>query len=288
MSSSRDYKARYGDWGLVVGASEGLGEALARDLARRGMNVAMVARGEAKLREAAVRLAEDFGVEARPIVADLADPNILAVLERGMAGAEVSFLIYNCAGENGGQFLKQDVERHLFNILINCTAPTILVHHYGRRMVERGRGGIVLCSSLAAVRGLYSWVTYGASKAYEMILGEGLWYELGRHGVGATAFMIGQTYTPTFQKSQAARNAMFARSRVPEDLPPGVQPPQEPADASANLFAQIDKEWLPLIYANPLDEAAAEVGKATPIAEQIVRASDAMRGSFTRAEPQAS
>jgi short-subunit dehydrogenase len=287
MAQAADYRSRYGEWALVAGASEGLGEAMACDLARRGMKVAMVARGEVKLRAAAERVAAKFGVETRPIPADLGASDVLDVLLNGLDGCEVGFLIYNCAAENGGEFIAQDLERHLANIRVNCMAPTILVHHFAREMAKRGRGGIVICSSLAGVQGLYSWVSYGASKAYEMILGEGLWYELQHHGVGAATLMVGSTYTPNFQRSQQARNAIFAKSRIPEGLPPGAPIPQEPDDASANLFAQLDKEWIPLIYANPADEAAARIQGEFSRAEKIARISDPMRASFKAYEASA-
>jgi short-subunit dehydrogenase len=282
---SSDYKSTYGAWALVIGASEGLGEAMAHDLARRGMNVAMVARGEAKLRGAAERVASAHGVETLPIPADLADPTVLDLIRKGLGGREVGFLIYNCAAEFGGEFLDQALDRHLTNIQVNCVAPTIVLHHFAREMVERGRGGIVVSSSLAGVQGLYAWVTYGASKAYEMILGEGLWYELQHHGVNATAFMVGSTYTPNFQKNQVERNTLFARSRTPENMPPGVEPPQDPVDASAHLFAQIDREWIPQIYANPKDAEAAQRFAAMPRADRIRMMSDPMRRSFKGEAP---
>jgi short-subunit dehydrogenase len=277
---SLDYKAKYGAWALVIGASEGLGEAIALDLGRRGMNIAMVARGEAKLRAAAERVAQACRVETLAIPADLAAADVLDTLRRGLAGREVGFLVYNCAAEFGGEFLEQELDRHLANIQVNCVAPTIVLHHFGREMVGRGRGGIVVCSSLAAVQGLYAWVTYGASKAYEMILGEGLWYELQHAGVDATAFMIGSTYTPNFQRNQVERATLFARSRTPEGLPPGVEPPQDPVEASAHLFAQIDRGWIPQIYANPKDAEAAQRNAALPRADRIRTMSDPMRASF--------
>lgn len=281
---SRDYRSAYGDWALVVGASEGLGEAMARDLAARGMNVAMVARGEAKLRAAAGRVASAFGVETLPIAADLGAPDVLDTLRSGLGGREVGFLIYNCAAEFGGEFLEQGLDRHLANIQVNCVAPTVLLHHFAGEMVRRRRGGIVVSSSLAGVQGLYAWVTYGASKAYEMILGEGLWYELQHHGVRATSFMIGSTYTPNFQKNQVERDTLFARSRTPDDLPKGMEPPQDPVHASANLFAQLDREWIPLIYANPKDEAAAQLNLQLSRAERIRMMSDPTRKSWKDAQ----
>jgi uncharacterized protein len=279
MPMPRDYKSAYGDWSLVIGASEGLGEALANGLAGRGMNVAMVARGEARLRAAAGRVAEAHGVETLPIVADLARADVLDTLLAGLGGRPVGFVIFNAAAEFDGEFIKQDLERHLAQIQVNCIAPTVVMHHFGREMVAAGRGGLVLCSSLASAQGLYNWVSYGATKAFMHILGEGLWYELKDAGVDATTLMVGSTYTPNFQKSQAARNAPFARSRTPENLPDNVPVPQTPEDAAHHLFAQIDEEWLPLIYANPADAERASRKANVSRAELICQISDSMRES---------
>jgi short-subunit dehydrogenase len=275
-----NYKESYGAWALVLGASEGLGAAIATELASRGINLALVARREPILAETAKQLSARFGIEARAIVADMADPNVLDVLEKGLAGAEVGFLVYNCAAEHRGEFMVQEVDAHLDNIRVNVTTPTMLVHHFGRAMMKRGKGGLVICSSGAANQGIYSWVSYGAAKAYEMILGEGLWYELRDHGVGATAFMIGSTYTPNFQRTQQEKNTPFAHTRTPDGLPPGVPIPQEPSDAAANLFKQIDKEWIPLTYANPRDEANAQQAKSLTRIEMITRIGDAMRSGY--------
>jgi short-subunit dehydrogenase len=279
-STASDYKARYGDWALVVGGSEGLGAALAAELARRGMNLVLVARREGVLRATAGRLSAEFGVQTHPVVADMAAPQGLEHILAGLGGIEVGFVIFNCAAEHRGEFLQQPVENHLDNIVVNCIAPTRVLHHFGREMVSAGRGGLVICSSLASVQGIYSWVSYGAAKAYDAILGEGLWYELREHGVGAATLMIGSTYTPNFQRNQREKKTLFAETRTPDNLPPGVQPPQDPADAAANLFAQIDREWIPLVYANPADEAQAKAMQSTSRIDKIVRISDAMKTGF--------
>ena len=280
MTHYPDFRERYGAWALVVGASEGLGEALAVDLARRRMNLALVARGAEKLKATASRIASEYGVDIVTIPADLSEPDVLDKIVAGLGGREVSFIIYNCAAENGGEFLDQDLTRHLANIQVNCIAPTVLVHHFGKEMVARGRGGIVLCSSIAGLQGLYAWASYGASKSYEMILGEGLWYELRQKGVDATSLMMGATYTPNFQRSQLARGATFADAREPENLPAGTRAPQLPTAASASLFSQIEVEWIPLIYANPEDEQAISGASVLPKKDRVLMASDPMRASY--------
>ncbi|MCB2046914.1 MAG: SDR family NAD(P)-dependent oxidoreductase [Novosphingobium sp.] len=283
MDEGIDYKARYGDWAMVVGASYGLGEALARELARRGMNVVITARGHDKLALAASRIRDDFRVDVKTVAADLSDPGVLDVILAGLGGTEIDFLIFNAALEHGGEFIVQDVERHLANIQVNCVAPTVVVHHFARRMAERGRGGVVISSSLAAAQGLYAWSSYGASKSYENLLGQALWFELKRKGVDAATFMIGSTYTPSFQRNQKLRQTPFAETRTPEGLPEGTPVPQDPEEAAANLFAQLDKEWLPLIYANPRDEENAGKMAALTLAERITLSSEAVVRSFEAA-----
>lgn len=283
MSGISEYRARYGQWALVIGGSMGLGEALARELARRGMNVAITARGAEKLEAAAQRLRADFGVEAKTIAADLSDPQVLDLLLAGMGGTPIDFLVYNAAAENGGEFIVQEVERHLANIQVNCVTPTVMVHHFAREMAARGRGGVVICSSLAAAQGLYAWSSYSGSKAYQNLLAQTLWYELAPRGVDVTSFMIGSTYTPNFQHNQKLRETPFAETRTPEGLPEGAQVPQDPEDAARVLFAQLDREWLPMVYANPRDEENAARLAALPLAERVTLTSDAVRKSFEAA-----
>ena len=272
-----DYKRRYGDWALVLGGSEGLGRAMAMDLAARGMNVALAARRQGPLDDAAALIARTHGVQTRTVQVDLASDDIVRQLEAGMDGADVDFIVYNAAAEPYGEFLDVPLDEHMFNIAVNILAPTRIVHHFGRKMTDRGRGGIVLCSSLACAMGLRLWVGYGAAKGYENILGEGLWDELGDHGVGACSFMIGSTWTDSFQRTQKKLGGIFASGRRPEGLPEGFAIPQLPEEASANLFAQIDREWLPVIYANPEDEERQKLGRDVPRKDLIKIAGEAQK-----------
>lgn len=275
------YAEQYGEWGLVLGGSEGLGLALASELAARGVNVALVARRQGPLDDAARQISEQFGVKVRTLSADMTNPDIVSAIEQGFADIpEFGFLVYNCAGIAGGaEFLDISVDRHIENIVVNCITPTRIVHHFGGKMVQRKRGGVVLCTSLAALQGIYHWAGYGASKSYELILGESLWDEFRQHGVGATAFAIGATYTPNFQRDQKLHNTSFADTRTPEGLPDTVQFPQDPQDAAGNLFAQIDKEWLPRIYANPLDEQTEKLNATASRVDLINRMGHVVRSN---------
>ncbi len=86
-----------------------------------------------------------------------------------------------------GSFLGQPLETHLAEIAINCRAPMVLAYTLGERMCERGRGGIILMSSLSAGQGSALIANYAATKAYNQILAEGLWAELRAQGVDVLA-----------------------------------------------------------------------------------------------------
>jgi short-subunit dehydrogenase len=276
----QDYRSKYGEWALVMGGSQGLGLALATELGKRGMKVAITARRQGPLDEAAAKIKAETGVEVRAIACDAGDPDIVNVIDAAMGDVDIDFLIYNCAAEHGGEFLNVTVAQHMNNIAVNCVTPTLLAHEFGGRMARRGKGGVVLCSSLAAMQGIYNWVSYSGAKAYEWLLGEGLWDEFGMHGVGACAFMIGSTYTPNFIQGQKDKGTIFAEGRAPKAAPEGMQLPQLPEEAAENLFKQLDKEWLPLIFANPLDEARQKALRNADRATIIKRIGDMQRTGY--------
>src|SRR5262249_55426048 len=111
------------------------------------------------------------------------------------------FGVFNAAHAPRGQFLDLTLEDQVRAVEINCRGPLTLAHVLGRRMAERGRGGLVLMSSLAAFHGSPFIATYGATKAFNLVLGEGLWFELKARGVDVLACAAGATRTPGFMKA---------------------------------------------------------------------------------------
>ena len=95
------------------------------------------------------------------------------------AGLEVGLFIYNAGLEGGhGLFVDRPLEAAMQIIRLNVVGPTALCHHFGGAMRQRGRGGIILVGSLGGCAGAANIAAYTASKSFEQILGEGLWYEL--------------------------------------------------------------------------------------------------------------
>jgi short-subunit dehydrogenase len=226
-----DFRARYGPWALVTGASEGIGESFARKLAERGFQLLLVARRPGPLEALAADLRKAHGVEVRTAAVDVARPDLLDVLDGLAAGAEVGLVVHNAAFSALGPFLDRPLADFQQVIDVNCRAPLALAHHYARQMVPRRRGGIILMSSLAGGQGCPMVVSYAASKAFEIVLAEGLWDELRPSGVDVLACRAGPTRTPGYESSRPRKKvpmmepgpvvdeAFAALGRVPVVVP---------------------------------------------------------------------
>jgi len=200
VSDAARFRERYGPWAVVAGASEGLGAAFARYLAARGVHLLLVARRVAPLESLAQELRAE-GVEVRTLPHDLAHPDAAAELMAHAERLEVGLLVCNAALSVIGPFLDQPLDAHLRELDVNCRTPLALVHGFGSRMAARGRGGIVLMSSLSASQGTPRVAHYAATKAWNLVLGEGLWYELRSSGVDVIACAAGATDTPAYRAS---------------------------------------------------------------------------------------
>ena len=196
------FQQKYGPWALVAGASVGLGAAFADELARRKLNLILLARRAEPLEALAERLRAAFGVEVRAVAADLGDAASAELCARLAREHEIGLGVYNAAYSKIGPFLDGTLEDHLRTVDVNCRGPVALALALGRPMAERGRGGILLMSSLAGSQGTPMVATYGATKAFNLVLAEGLWEELKRRGVDVLACRAGATRTPGFEASQ--------------------------------------------------------------------------------------
>jgi short-subunit dehydrogenase len=201
-----DFRARYGPWALVAGASAGLGEAFARLLAARGLHLVLLARRADALALLAEELRRAHGVEVRTEALDLSRPDVAAAVARATSGLEVGLLVYNAAHSAIGPFLERPLEDHLRVVDVNVRGPLSLAHLLGGEMARRGRGGLVLMTSLAASQGNPLLASYAASKAFELVLAEGLWAELRGRGVDVLACRAGATRTPGYAASRPRRS----------------------------------------------------------------------------------
>ncbi len=192
-----DFAERYGPWAVVCGASEGVGASVARLLGARGVNVVLIGRRQGPLEDVAATVDRD----TRCVVLDLSEAGAASALAGAVAGLEVGLLVYNAGADpNMSLFLGKPVEVWEGMVARNCTTVVGATHHFGGQMAARGKGGIVLVTSGAAWAGGSYIAAYSASKAFDLLLAESLWAELGPQGVDVLAMVLGQTDTPAFRR----------------------------------------------------------------------------------------
>ncbi len=211
----RDLRSAYGPWALIAGASSGLGAEFAAQLAAAGLHLLLVARRAEALAELAAKLHKDHGIEVRTASIDLAAPDLLERVRAAAAGASIGLLVYNAAYSCIGPFLGQSLEDKLRTLDVNCRGPIVLAHEYGAAMAARRRGGIILMSSMAGLHGAPMVATYGATKAFDRVLAEGLWEELRAEGVDVIACCAGATRTPAYEASKPVREPPILMESAP-------------------------------------------------------------------------
>jgi uncharacterized protein len=221
-----EFGDRYGTWALIAGASEGVGLAFAHALAERRVNVVLLSRRQSVLDEAAADLQTKWGIATRSVAIDLSETHAATTVAERTADLEVGLFVY-CAGAdpNFAPFLDAPLAAAESMVVRNCLVPTQLCHQLAQPMVERGRGGIILVSSGAALVGARRMVAYGASKAFDLVLGEALWAELHDQGVDVLSLVLGLTDTPALRRLLAERgNLASADDGTPI---PGAATPEE-------------------------------------------------------------
>ena len=190
-------------WGLVTGASSGIGAEFARQLAARGMHCVLVARREDRLGALARELEAAHGIRCEIVSADLSQPHagreLLAEVSR--RGIELELLVNNAGFGMVTVLEETDVGRALELLQVNITSLTELTLLVAKEMVQRGHGGIINIGSVVSFQPVAYMAAYAASKAYVLHFSEGLWAELQPRGVTVTTLCPGTTRTEFFDRS---------------------------------------------------------------------------------------
>jgi short-subunit dehydrogenase len=205
-----------GKTALITGASSGIGEAFARILAGRGMQVILVARNEDRLRTLAQELTQNSHVQAEVIAADLsreyaAREIASEVQARGLA---VDLLVNNAGFGSYGHFTDLDPERDHAEVMVNVTSVVDLAHAFLPLMARRGSGAVINVSSMAAFSPLPYMAVYSASKSFVLAFSEALAEEYREHGVQVMALCPGPVKTNFFDALGGKDPAAAAGARV--------------------------------------------------------------------------
>jgi short-subunit dehydrogenase len=188
-------KAWQGKWALVTGASAGIGEALATELAAAGANLVLTARRKDRLEALAAKLAGKYKIQTRTIVADLEQPSAPQAIfaETEAAGLAIEILVNNAGFGYYGGFAKGDPARQAAMVQVNCAAVVALTNLYLPAMIARGRGDVLIVASTAAYQPVAYLATYAATKVFDRFLAEAIAEEVRRHGIRVSALCPGPT-----------------------------------------------------------------------------------------------
>ncbi|MFC1671318.1 SDR family NAD(P)-dependent oxidoreductase [Spirochaetota bacterium] len=230
---NKAFLEKYGPWAIITGASKGLGEEFAYQCANAGLNLVLVDIDGDLLKDREELIEKKYGVRVRSIALDLSRGDILDVIKPYTESIEVGLLVNNAGISHIRPFLKNTREELINELYVNARASMLLAHHFAGKMVLRNRGGVIFLSSMSALQGTSFLGSYAATKAYNLVLGESLWYELGIQGIDVLAFMPGSTLTPGLKEKnpkdasivrvmgvhETVKEAMKALGKTPSIIP---------------------------------------------------------------------
>ncbi len=192
-----------GKTALVTGASSGLGVDFARELARRGCRLVLVARREELLKKLQAELQAQFGVTAIVMTVDLGDPDAPQMLYDTLKAQQVGVdLLVNNAGFGVyGMELEIPWDKTRQMLMLDIVALTHLTKLFAREMVRRGWGRMLQVASIGAYQPSPTYAAYSAAKSYVRSFSQALNFELRGSGVSSTVISPGITATEFLQVS---------------------------------------------------------------------------------------
>lgn len=204
---------------LVTGASSGIGEQFARQLAERGYELILVARRVDRLE----KLANELPTKAEAIECDLA--NDAAELPQKVGDTQVDLLVNNAGFGVRGRFWEEDAGRLAEIVRVNCEAVVVLTRAFLPAMVERGSGGVITVASTAGMQPIPYEATYAASKAFALNFSDALHTEL--RGTGVKALAVNPGPVPTEWQAVAGLEG----GKPPDNIPGHIEGAQVVSEA---------------------------------------------------------
>jgi short-subunit dehydrogenase len=195
VAKDTDFVERYGPVAVVTGASSGIGKSFAGALAAKGLNLLLVARRVQRLEDLSASLADSHGIEARVCQVDLSQPTAAQDILTATASLDVGLVISNAGFGLKGAYDSGDPQVMTDMLMVNCHTPMLLARGFVPRLRKRGKGGLMLTSSVEGLIGCPYSTAYSASKAYVKSLGEALWGELTPEGIDILTLCPGATDT---------------------------------------------------------------------------------------------
>lgn len=210
-----EFRSRYGPVALITGAAGGIGAGFARELSARGLDLALTDINLPGVDATAASIRESTGRTVETIGLDMTDRSAVAALDAATANLDIGLVICNhLRGGGNGRFLDGDLEQYHHQLEANVRAYVDLTHCFGRRLRDRGRGGIILLSSMTGIPGSPYVAMYGASKAFVLAFGSAIAYELRNTGVDVLTLVPSSVNTETYQRAEQKPSRVFPTMEV--------------------------------------------------------------------------
>lgn len=221
----------------MTGACSGIGKEIARQLAMLGHDLVLVSQRADPLADAAREIRAEYGVAVQPLSMDLARPDAAAELHEAVRarGWEVEILVNNAGTFFFGEAVDAPRDKAAALLQLHVVTPSLLCTHFGAEMRARGRGHILIVSSVSARRDFPGIAYYGSSKKYLLGFARSLRSELAVYGVNVTCLLPGATATGLYDPAVVPAELLELAQRL------GVMMRSD-AVAAAGLRAMFDRE----------------------------------------------
>lgn len=194
-------REKYGEWGIILGATEGVGKAFCEKIAEGGMNVVMVGRREQMLNELGEEISKKYGVKHLVIRADFADPSCTDEIFEKTKDLDMGFMSYVACFHTFGKLQDTPWEKHEQMINVNVITFLKCFYHYMGIFSKKDRGAIINVSSLTGVSSSPYNAQYGAGKSYILKLTQAVACEAAKTNVDVEVITLGTTITPSLLKN---------------------------------------------------------------------------------------
>lgn len=214
-------REKYGEWGIILGATEGVGQAFCEKLAQGGMNVVMVGRRENMLKEHGEELEQKYGIKTKVVRADLSLKDATDSIFAATDDLDMGFMSYVACLHYFGKIQDTPWEKHEAMLNVNVYNFMKCFYHYMCIFAKQDRGAVINISSLTAISSSPWNGQYGAGKSYILKMTEAVASETEKTNVDVEAITLGTTLTPSLLRNLPGGpqgEAVMKRAMKPEEV----------------------------------------------------------------------
>ena len=190
-------REKYGEWGIILGATEGVGKAFAEKIASEGMSVVLVGRREEKLHELGKEISAKYGVDHKVIRTDFSQSGCTDQIFEETKDLDMGFMSYVACFHTFGKLQDTPWEKHEQMVNVNVITFLKCFYHYLGIFAKQDRGAIINVSSLTGISSSPYNAQYGAGKSYILKLTEAVACECAKTNVDVEVITLGTTLTPS-------------------------------------------------------------------------------------------